>query len=634
MYMWNDPNVFRSENYVVLDFEVEVLDGRYGNALDKRNKLFCACWYNNRTKQYHYVEADEYSQGRLLEDIADADFIVAHNAKYELGWLARCGYDIFDLRTFDTKMAEYVLLGNLVAGDPKRGLARTNISLDACCARYGFKRKDPIVDLWMKHGICVSQMPRKWVRDRCVQDVDTTHSLFRMQRKQLVDRKQLAVLSTRTLLTPTLVDMEATGMCMDVERVTKTTAEYRAWLTSLEQEMATMTGGINWRSPKQVGVYIYDTLGFQELTTARGTPIRSGTGGRKTDQKTLAKLTATTASQRAYLELRKKLGHVGAALSKNLETFQRVADSGTNILQAEFNQMNTATHRLSSSGIDTTGGGSTQFQNIPRQFKSLFTARKPGWLIAEVDGAQIEFRVAAFLGNDEAAKADISNPEFDIHCLSASVRVGKTYEEVRKAYLAGEAWAKAARQAAKEDTFKPLYGGTKGTTEQELWYSTFATRYPALRSVQEGWVKEVLTTKRLRTPWGLEFTFPHISVSRTGHVNVGSSVYNYPVQALATAEIIPIAIAAFARNIRRDKLEDYIVPVCTVHDSLICEVHPDHVDDYKRLAIESFGVSVSKYLCLVYGLVFDVPLGIGIKIGTHWGEGKEEKYEYVDTRRS
>jgi hypothetical protein len=31
----------------------------------------------------------------------------------------------------------------------------------------------------------------------------------------------------------------------------------------------------------------------------------------------------------------------------------------------------------------------------------------------------------------------------------------------------------------------------------------------------------------------------------------------------------------------------------------------------------------------VYGLDFDVPLGTGIKIGPHWGEGKEEKYEYL-----
>jgi hypothetical protein len=26
---------------------------------------------------------------------------------------------------------------------------------------------------------------------------------------------------------------------------------------------------------------------------------------------------------------------------------------------------------------------------------------------------------------------------------------------------------------------------------------------------------------------------------------------------------------------------------------------------------------------------FDIPLGCGIKIGSHWGEGSEEKFEYL-----
>jgi hypothetical protein len=57
----------------------------------------------------------EFEQGGLLDLIAQADFLVAHNAKYELHWLKRCGQDLRKLFVFDTKIAEYVLLGNLAS---------------------------------------------------------------------------------------------------------------------------------------------------------------------------------------------------------------------------------------------------------------------------------------------------------------------------------------------------------------------------------------------------------------------------------------------------------------------------------------------------------------------------------------
>jgi hypothetical protein len=36
----------------------------------------------------------------------------------------------------------------------------------------------------------------------------------------------------------------------------------------------------------------------------------------------------------------------------------------------------------------------------------------------------------------------------------------------------------------------------------------------------------------------------------------------------------------------------------------------------------------------VYGLDFDVPLGVGIHIGTHWGTGEELKFEYLKHEES
>jgi len=71
------------------------------------------------------------------------------------------------------------------------------------------------------------------------------------------------------------------------------------------------------------------------------------------------------------------------------------------------------------------------------------------------------------------------------------------------------------------------------------------------------------------------------------------------------------------------KLQSFMVN--TIHDSVIMEVHPDEVNVIKDLGVDSFTHSVYNYLKSVYNIIFNVPLGIGSKFGTHWSEGKEEK---------
>lgn len=624
-----DPARYLGDRYVVIDFETIVKDGLYGSAVDSRNSLALCCW-GNSSDGYSSCWGTEYYQQGLIEAIKNADFVVAHNAKYELGWLKRIGADLSRILVFDTKIAEYVLLGNLAAGDADSGVKRVSTSLNDCCARRGYLVKDPIVDLWMKHGISVEDMPKAWVEDRCIQDVKTTEQLFLDQRQQLQRTARLGVVYTRCLLTPVLAAIEAEGMHLDENRVTASFSEHSERLAGLERTFAEITGGINFRSTKQVAGFLYDTLGFRELTKRGGEPIRGKSGARLVGAKVLARLRPETEDQRRFLEIKGAIGKVSAALSKNLNYFKEVCSGESNgIFHAEFNQTVTATHRLSSTGIKTPGGHSCQLTNIPRAFKGLFSSRRSGWLVAEADGSQLEFRVAAFLGNDRQARSDISDPEWDAHCVTAAAMVQKPYEEVYAAYKAGASWAVSARQAAKSETFKPLYGGSKGTPAQERWYAEFKQRYPDLAKRQEDWVYEVMATKRLITPWGLRYYFPHARMSDSGYCNVGSAVYNYPIQALATAEIIPIAITYFWHRVRGEGLDSFIIPVNTVHDSLVCEIHPEHADDFRRLARLAFGSDVHSYLHAVYGMDFDVPLGTGVKIGTHWGEGHEEKYEYL-----
>jgi DNA polymerase I-like protein with 3'-5' exonuclease and polymerase domains len=67
------------------------------------------------------------------------------------------------------------------------------------------------------------------------------------------------------------------------------------------------------------------------------------------------------------------------------------------------------------------------------------------------------------------------------------------------------------------------------------------------------------------------------------------------------------------------------VIVNTVHDSLPTEVHKDDVDKYEELVVDCFLDKTYDYLAEVYGMDITIPLGVGFKAGTHWGEGTEHK---------
>lgn len=621
-------SIYFSDNYVTLDFETDTSHGDYGHPVHKDNGLVLASWKVGPDGPLVSHFGDEFSQDKLLADIEAADFIVAHNAKYELGWLRRCGLDLGTVVVFDTKIAEYVLLGNLAAGCNATGLPPRSTSLDQCCRRRGWKVKDPVVDIMMHQGINPVYMPRPWLQGRCEQDVETTHDLFLDQRSLLLDTERLSVLYTRCILTPVLADMEFQGMCLDPDRVEEVYEENRKRLTVLDRELDAATGGINWKSPVQVADFLYDTLGFDEPRQRSGEPIRTKSGRRKADKATVAGLKARTPEQKQFLKLKGEVGKVAAALSKSLEFFKGACEEMGCIFYAAFNQTVTATHRLSSSGHKTwfelfQDVKTVQFQNMARVFKRLFQAREEGWLMMEVDGSQLEFRVAADLGRDKQAMADILDPDFDAHVQSASIMNDIPYDEFLAAYREGSTHHKNLRTAAKVDTFKPLYGGESGTKKQKRWYKAFKERYAGIATTQEGWVDEVLREKRLVTPWGMRYYWPRAKRGRDGYVNVKSSVYNYPVQAFATAEIIPVAVASLWHRLHG---RDDVRMVNTVHDSVILEVHPDAVQSVTDEAIQAFTDDVYTYIRQTYGYEFEVPLGCGVTVGTHWSEGKEESY--------
>lgn len=580
-----DPDIYLSNNYCVLD--LETTNKLFGDARIEENRLLLSV-VKASTGPPRYKWGSDFEIGGILDYLKQFDFLVGHNIKFDLKWLARAGLDLRTVLVYDTLLGEYVLNGN----------RRVELGLGAVSVRYGGPSKMPYVDLCIKDGICPSELSKDLLLRRCTLDVEQTELVFLKQRQILSERNQLPVQYTRCIMTPVLADIESKGLALDAELVDENYRVVKQEFDELMLRLDLFTGGINPKSPKQVAAFLYDELGFSELHHARSKkPLRTPAGGRLTDAATLLQLKATTAKQRVFLELKGRQARLDADLSKALDKFKACCDNG-DYLYANFNQAVTQTHRLSSSGTEY----KAQFQNLARKYKPLFRAKKDDWHIGEVDGAQLEFRVAAFLGQDEVANDDILGGA-DVHSYTASV--------------ISAAGQPTTRQEAKEHTFKPLFGGESGTDAEVAYYKAFREKYTGITKAQYGWRDRVLADKCLTTITGLRFFWPDTRISSTGYISNTTSIFNYPIQSFATADIIPIAVTYLWH--RMAGMESYLVN--TVHDSAIAEISPGEVELFAKLSVQTFTKDTYDYLWQVYGIDFNTTLGVGLKIGPRWSVG-------------
>ena len=138
-----NPDIFKSENYLVFDFETTNLDK--GDPLNENNSILLIAWQRNGDKRGVFVRHPEPIHIEdFLNEVERADFIIAHNAKFELGWLKRLGVGLEKTLPFCTQLAEYVLRSN------RRG----RLSLEECLRRRRLGGKESIISAMMGAGIC------------------------------------------------------------------------------------------------------------------------------------------------------------------------------------------------------------------------------------------------------------------------------------------------------------------------------------------------------------------------------------------------------------------------------------------------------------------------------------------------
>jgi DNA polymerase-1 len=289
-----------------------------------------------------------------------------------------------------------------------------------------------------------------------------------------------------------------------------------------------------------------------------------------------------------------------------------------------MNMVSTKTGRLSCNKPNiqnqTTIGG------IKKSYVSRFVNGK----LVEMDFSQLEMVGLAIVSNDKQLMKDITDGV-------------DTHSELYRA-MYGVLPTKDQRKAFKPLTFGLVYGaGAKTLAEQgscsvadaKKFIEVFYNRYKGVKLWHDSMLKLADTNKSLttkHTPKG----FPmHAYLHRmpTGRMYVfheydnewkkttsfsPTELKNWPIQGFSTGDIVPHMVGVIVDLIYKTGMDKYIVPIMTVHDSILFDW--DGLNDFDVAAIKATLNRTSEIITEYYGIKMPVMLSVGQTSGPNWGD--------------
>jgi len=301
-----------------------------------------------------------------------------------------------------------------------------------------------------------------------------------------------------------------------------------------------------------------------------------------------------------FLEDIKRLSAVSTYLSSFVDGISNYTKED-GFLHVGLTQHITATGRFS--------GRNPNMQNMPRggtfPVKRVFVSRWKGGHILEADFAQLEFRVAAFLSQDETAMKEIETG-FDVHSYTAKV--------------ISDAGQETSRQVAKGHTFAPLFGasGYGRSKAEAAYYKHFNDKYKGIAKWHKRLGDEALRHRKITTPSGRQYAFPDVERRLNGQPSHFTMIKNYPVQGFATGDIVPVVLLEMHK--RLEPLQSCLVN--TVHDSTVVDVHPHEKNKVIEI-ISQMNKDLDKIIEEAYDVKMNVPMLLEAKIGPNWLDTKD-----------
>ena len=351
-----------------------------------------------------------------------------------------------------------------------------------------------------------------------------------------------------------------------------------------------------------------DTRGFQLTETQQIAGLRFSApnkswvsaNGFSTSKENLEVLAATARNNNMseaedFLNDLKRLSAISSYLSSFVEGIANFTKHD-GFLHVALTQHITATGRFS--------GRNPNMQNMPRggtfPVKRVFVSRWEGGKIMEADFAQLEFRTAAFLAQDEKAMEEIATG-FDVHSYTAQVIT--------------DAGQKTSRQDAKAHTFAPLFGATGyGRSKAEAaYYKHFVEKYEGIAAWHKKLGDEAMRFMKITNVSGRQYAFPDVRRRDNGMPSHFTMIKNYPVQGFATGDVVPVVL---------NRLHELLQPlhscvVNSVHDSMVVDVHPDEEREVLAI-IDQLNTGINDLVEQTYNVTMNVPLLLEAKIGPNW----------------
>ena len=392
-----------------------------------------------------------------------------------------------------------------------------------------------------------------------------------------------------------LAEMENAGCAVAPE-------ELRTFGERLETRIRDLVDGIyqdagaefNINSPRQLGEVLFERLGLPA-------PKKTKTGY-STSAEVLERLRDEHPIIAHILEYRR----LTKLKSTYVDGLLAVVDTKDNRIHTHFQQMVTATGRLSSTDPN--------LQNIPvrtelgRELRRMFVAPDKDHVLIDADYSQIELRVLAHISQDKHMIGAFVAGQ-DIHAATAS----KVY------HLPLDEITSAMRSSCKAVNFGIVYGISDFSLAQDIGVSrkeaaefikTYLDSYPGIENYMESIKQTAREQGYVTTLFGRRRAVPDID---SKNFNVRSAAeriaMNTPIQGTA-ADIIKIAMVRVRDRLKREGLESRLI--LQVHDELILEAPLREKDAAAKILTEE----------MENAFKMDAPLVAEANCGASWYEAK------------
>ncbi len=424
-------------------------------------------------------------------------------------------------------------------------------------------------------------------------------ALYRMHEKAMEDMKVAGVWELyRDIELPllrTLCVLEKNGIYMDVDQLHTTLERFKVEVLGLQEKIYELAGEtFNINSPKQLGVILFEKL---QLPVIKKTKTGYSTDAEVLDMlRNDHEIVAQILAYRSVVKL----------VSTYLEGFEGLINPHTNRIHTTFNQMVTATGRLSSSDPN--------LQNIPvrsekgREIRALFKPNDGFDMFVSADYSQIELRILAHLSEDPALIQAFQNGE-DIHRFTAAEVLGKSLEEVTP----------LERSHAKAINFGIIYGISDFGLSRDLgitradakeYIELYFSRYPQIKAYMDRMVQEAHENGSVCTMFGRVRPLPDINNRNFSRRSFAErTAMNTPIQGTA-ADIIKLAMNQVEQALEEQNLQSRIL--LQVHDELVLEVVKDEQERVETLLRQ----------CMEQVVSLRVPLQVDVHSATNWADVK------------